>query len=63
MSHVIFGLGIPEIVALKKKDENGECEIKVKCFLDEYARQSLSEILQKHSLRMREEKGFIIIYQ
>lgn len=61
MSAVIFGLGTPEIITLARKDD--ECEIKIKCPLNNYNRKVLDEILQKHNLRMREDKGYIIVYQ
>jgi hypothetical protein len=61
MSSVIFGLGTPEIITLGRKDDG--CEIKTECPLNNYNRKVLDEILQKHNLRMREDKGYIIVYQ
>jgi len=61
MSHAIFGVDAPEIITLSRKDE--ECEIKIKFSLNNYNRKALDGILQKRNLKMREDKGYIIVYQ
>jgi len=36
-------------------------ELKIKCVLDFHDREAINEFLEKRKLRMREEKGTIII--
>jgi hypothetical protein len=38
-------------------------ELKIKCVLDDHGRRSICAFLEKRNLKMREEKGFTIIYQ
>jgi len=48
-----------EIVKLGNSDE---VEIKIRCVLNDNGRV-VDEFLEKRNLKMREEKGFVIIYQ
>ena len=38
-------------------------ELRIKCVLDAHGRNSISGFLEKRKLKMREENGFIVIYE
>jgi len=38
-------------------------ELRIKCVLDAHGRNSISGFLEKRKLKMRDEKGLIIIYE
>lgn len=50
-------------VEIAKADNSDESEIKIRCVLDDHGRAVVDEFLEKRNLKMREEKGFVIIYQ
>ena len=48
---------------IAKVGNSDESEIKIRCVLDDHGRAVVDEFLEKRNLRMREERGFVIIYQ
>ena len=52
-----------ELVEIRRCPGTDEFELRFKCVLDFHGRKSVNEFLDKRNLKMREEKGFIIIYE
>jgi hypothetical protein len=50
-------------VEIAKVGNSDEVEIKIKCVLDAHGKEMIEEFLNNRNLKMREEKGFVIIYQ
>jgi hypothetical protein len=48
-----------ELVEIRRNDG---VELRIKCVLDAHDRESIRDFLEKRMLKMREEKGYIIIY-
>jgi len=38
-------------------------QIRMKCDINKKSRNCLKPVLEKHKLRLKEEKGFVIVYQ
>ena len=52
-----------ELVEISKQDKANDFQIKIKCVLDAHGRKIVDEFLKEKKLKMREEKGFVLIYQ
>jgi len=50
-------------VEIVKAEDADAYEIKIKCALDTHGKEAATEFLEQRNLKMREEKGFIIIHQ
>jgi hypothetical protein len=50
-------------VEISKQDKANDFQIKIKCVLDVHGRKIVDEFLKERNLKMREEKGFVLIYQ
>jgi len=51
------------IVSIDKTSDTEGYSLKIKCVLDSHSRDSINEFLKKRNLQIREEKGYVIIYQ
>ena len=52
-----------ELVEIGKRDKTGDFQIRIKCVLDVHRRKIVDEFLKEKKLKMKEEKGFVLIYQ
>ncbi len=50
-----------QLVEINTKPEGAE--VKIKCVLDAHSRKVINEFLEKRNLKIREEKGFVIIFE
>jgi hypothetical protein len=49
-----------DIVELRKNDG---VEIRIKCDLDAHGRKVVDDFLKERNLHMRQEEGYIVVYQ
>jgi hypothetical protein len=54
---------LAEFVSIVKLSGENDYELKLRCLIDDCDKESISEYLQKWDLKMREEKGYMVVYQ